>query len=81
MNKFVPVIFVIQIVLALLGGGLARLYDDTWKELGWSTGYSNVKNYFFDSCTFFILFSYLIPMSLYVGLEFSRLLQALFIAV
>lgn len=76
MNKFVPFIFAAQVILSFLGGGLARLYDDHWRDLSRS-----VQNYFYDFCTFFILFSYMLPMSLYVGLELSRLLQGLFMFV
>lgn len=40
-----------------------------------------VYDWLFDFFTFFILFSYFVPMSLYVVFEFSRTLQAFFMEV
>lgn len=65
MNKFVPFIFGLQIILALVDAAVARRFDDTWRDLGW-----NVQNYFYDFCTFFILYSYMLPMSLYINIYY-----------
>lgn len=50
----------------------------TQHEIETETETGNLTLFFRDSCTFFILFSFMIPMSLYVCLEISKFIQALF---
>lgn len=46
-----------------------------------ATSLSPLYNWVYDFFTFFILFSYFVPMSLYVVFEFSRSVQAFFMEV
>ena len=48
---------------------------------GLATSLSPIYNWIYDFFTFFILFSYFVPMSLYVVFEFSRTVQAFFMEV
>ena len=50
-------------------------------EMGLKDSIRPVYDWLFDFFTFFILFSYFVPMSLYVVFEFSRTLQAFFMEV
>ena len=57
------------------------MYDADVIRWGLATSLSPFYNWIYDFFTFFILFSYFVPMSLYVVFEFSRTAQAFFMEV
>lgn len=60
---------------------MARGYDGFLYSIGLKDSVSPFRDWVFDFLTFFILFSYFVPMSLYVVFEFSRTIQAFFMDV
>lgn len=81
LNSFVPKVLFLQLALTLICASAARLYDQDILALGLITELSPVHDWIYDFLTFFILFSYFVPMSLYVVFEFSRTVQAAFMEV
>lgn len=81
LNSFVPKVLFLQLALTLICASAARLYDQDVLALGLITQVSPVHDWIYDFLTFFILFSYFVPMSLYVVFEFSRTVQGAFMEV
>ena len=71
----------LQLALTLICASMARLYDRTIFEWGLITEIAPIHDWIYGFLTFFILFSYFVPMSLYVVFEFSRTVQAMFMEV
>lgn len=81
LNSFVPKVLFLQLALTLICASMARLYDRTIFEWGLITEIAPIHDWIYGFLTFFILFSYFVPMSLYVVFEFSRTVQAMFMEV
>ena len=81
LNAYVGGVFVYQTLICLVMALLARNYDSLWETMGWDHmgGPSQANRTLFDFFTWFILLSYCIPISLYVGLEVAKFIQGMFV--
>ena len=79
LNRYVYVVFGLWLLMAIFStivGGISS-YSPFITNLGISQA-NGVVGVIYDFFTFFILYSFCVPMSLYVGLEFSRWMQAFY---
>lgn len=92
LNKFVIALMLLKTLLCILCALGGRFQDQLLEILGWhskplwvgdnpdtSTMMLTIERIVLDFFTFFILFSFMIPLSMYVGLEFAKVGQAWFI--
>ncbi|KAK8803468.1 hypothetical protein WA158_001162 [Blastocystis sp. Blastoise] len=81
MNKYVPIVFILWLIMSIVSAIIGYCYSSNPFLLSLGISQSNgISGFLLDFCTFFVLYSFCVPMSLYVGLEFSRWVQAFYMS-
>lgn len=80
LNMLVVSIFVLNVVVLLVSSLLSGAWQDSTGKDAWYIAWdlSGVEVAFYHAATYFVLWTYLIPISLFVSLEMVRLAQMFF---
>jgi phospholipid-translocating P-type ATPase (flippase) len=82
LNKVIGIVFLINQTLILIFSGLAvnwiegRRHSGVWYLQSYIDGFSNLGLFWWNYLAYFVLISYMIPVSLFVTMELNKAVQA-----